>query len=258
MGLFEILVVCAVVAIFLAILVVAVMKCYRRVDRGTALVVTGSGESKVYFTNAVVWPFVSHVETIDISIQCVEIALTGKKALSCRDGIRAEFKASFLVRVNATEEEVLSVANRLGCARASDPEAVRALFYDKFVEAIGIVAGQFDTEDLVSSRERIRDEVHRIIGHDLNAFVLEDVAIDYVEIAPLEWHDPAHPRDARGIEKLTKIATAANIATNEPKQEERKRIAEQNLQADERVYALDQQRSELEASDKDAEPFQFT
>ena len=96
------------------------------------------------------------------------------------------------------------------------------------------------------------------IGRDLNGFVLDDVAIHRIEIVPLECHDPAHPRDALGIEKLTKIATAANMATNEAKQAERMRIAEQNLQADERVLALERQRRELAAGDDDANPFQLT
>ena len=42
-----------------------------------------------------------------------------------------------------------------------------------------------DFEDLYRERDKFRDKIIAIIGNDLNGYVLEDAAIDYLEQTPV-------------------------------------------------------------------------
>ena len=91
---------------------------------------------------------------------------------------------AFFVRVNKTVQDVMQVAQLLGCDRASRESALVELFDAKFSEALKTVGKQFDFVDLYNSRERFKEEILNIIGTDLNGYVLDDAAIDYLEQTP--------------------------------------------------------------------------
>lgn len=184
----------------------------RRVTPGTALVVHGMGDrgARVHLDGAaLVLPVVQRADVIDLSIQPIELDHRGKDGLSCKDGIRADVKTTFLLRVNPTIEDVLSVAQSVGCARATDRATLEQLFTAKFSEALKIVAGQLDFEHLHAERDKFRDQVMVTIGPSLNGYRLDDVAIDYLEQTPLEQLDPHNVLDARGIKKI-KAQTGRN------------------------------------------------
>src|SRR5688572_30584207 len=102
------------------------------VARGTAIVITGGSYPRVVFTRALVLPILHRAETIDLAMHSVQLSRRGREGLVCRDSIRADVQATFLVRVNRTAEDVLRVADSVGCARASDPAALEHLFAGKF------------------------------------------------------------------------------------------------------------------------------
>jgi uncharacterized membrane protein YqiK len=64
-------------------------------------------------------------EVMDISVKTIEIDRRGKEGLICKDNIRADIKVTFFVRVNKTTEDVLKVAQSIGCVRASDQKHPR-------------------------------------------------------------------------------------------------------------------------------------
>jgi uncharacterized membrane protein YqiK len=73
-----------------------VARCYRRVEQGKALIVTGLGpEPRVSLTGALVYPILQKAEVLDISVKKIVIELIGPRALICRDDIRANLEASF-------------------------------------------------------------------------------------------------------------------------------------------------------------------
>ncbi len=224
---------------------------YRLVDQGRALIKTGvglgGGEPHVTFTGFTVWPIINRAELMDISVKTVEIDRRGKDGLICADNIRADIKVTFFVRVNKTVEDVLKVAQSIGAARASDPKTVEHLFTAKFSEALKTVGKQLEFEDLYKKRETFRDQIKEVIGRDLNGFVLDDVAIDYLEQTPLELMDAQNILDAQGIKKITDITTVQNVMTNELRQKERMDIGSQTLKGDEAMFAFNQRRAEAEA-----------
>ncbi len=226
---------------------------YRQVDQGRALVInTMSTEPTVTFTGAVVYPIINRAETMDLSVKTVEIDRRGKEGLICNDNIRADINVTFFVRVNKTVEDVLKVAQSIGCTRASDPKALEELFTAKFAEALKTVGKHFNFDELYTKRDEFKDKIIEVIGKDLNGFILDDAAIDYLEQTPLEHLDKDNIMDADGIRKITDLTVIQNVKTNELRQKERMEIGSQNLTADEAVFRFEQRRAEAEAK-KDRE-----
>lgn len=224
---------------------------YRQVAQGQVLIVnTMKTEPKVSFTGAVVIPIIHRAEVMDISLKTIEIDRRGKQGLICADNIRADIKVSFFVRVNKTVEDVLKVAGAVGCARASDLGTLQELFEAKFSEGLKTVGKRLNFEDLYKEREVFKDQIVGVIGKDLNGYMLEDAAIDFLEQTPIEMLDRENILDAQGIRKITELTTIQNVLTNEFRQDERKKITKQNVESDEAVFALERQRAEAAAKQR--------
>ncbi|WP_309891818.1 hypothetical protein [Archangium sp.] len=228
-----------------------VSRFYRQVDQGRALIINPfKGEPIVTFTGSIVWPIINRAEVMDIALKTVEIDRRGKEGLICQDNIRADIKVTFFVRVNKTREDVLKVAQAIGCARASDEGTLEHLFEAKFSEALKTVGKSFDFEELYTKRDAIKDQVILVIGKDLNGYMLEDCAIDFLEQTPVEMLDKDNILDAQGIRKITELTAVQNIHTNEFRQSERMAITKRNVEADEAIFALERQRAEAAAKQK--------
>lgn len=229
-------------------LLVLIARTWRQVDQGRAMIVNKMGsEPKVTFTGAIVLPIVNKAEVMDLSVKTIEISRRGKEGLICADNIRADIKVTFFVRVNKTVDDVLRVAQSIGCIRASQQTTLEELFAAKFSEALKTVGKKMEFEQLYTQRDIFKDQIIQVIGKDLNGYVLDDAAIDYLEQTPVEVLDPQNVLDSLGIEKITKITTAANIATNQLRQTERMELGKQNLTAQEAIFRFEQQQSEAEA-----------
>jgi uncharacterized membrane protein YqiK len=225
-----------------------IARFYRQVEQGRALIVnTSRTEPTVAFTGAFIWPVINKAETMDLSVKTIEIDRRGKEGLICNDNIRADINVTFFVRVNKTREDVLKVAQSIGCARASDHGTLNELFTAKFAEALKTVGKHFNFEELYTKRDAFKDKIIEVIGQDLNGFILDDAAIDYLEQTPLEALDKDNIMDADGIRKITEITVQHNVQTNELRQKERMEMGSQNLNADEAVFRFDQRRAEAEA-----------
>lgn len=239
-------------AAFVVLGVMAMMaRFYRKVNQGRAMVVSRlSREPWVNFSGGLVLPIIDRAEEMDISVKTIEIDRKGGEGLICKDNIRADIKVTFFVRVNKTQEDVLMVAQSVGVARASSHEAVEELFAAKFSEALKTVGKRIDFEGLYQERAKFRDDILDVIGDDLNGFVLDDAAIDYLEQTPIESLSDRDVLDAQGIHKITMLTTQQHVLTNKYKQEERKELTRQNVEADQAVFELEKQRAEAEARQK--------
>ncbi len=225
-----------------------VTRFLRQVDQGKAIIINTWGKgAQVSFSGVVVYPIINRAEMMDISVKTIDIDRRGKEGLICRDNIRADIKVTFFVRVNKTPEDVLKVAQSIGCARASDQATLDELFSAKFSEALKTVGKRLDFEELYTKREQFKDELIEVIGRDLNGYILDDAAIDFLEQTPLNSLDPHNILDAQGIRKITDITAGQNVRTNELRQKERMDVGSQNLAADEAVFRYEQQRADAEA-----------
>jgi len=237
----------AIVVLTLGVLYV-VARFYVKVDQGKALIINKMrAEPDVTFTGGVVVPIIYRAEVMDISVKTIEISRRGKEGLICQDNIRADIKVAFFVRVNKTKEDVLKVAQSIGCDRASEQDTLETLFTAKFSEALKTVGKKLDFEQLYTQRDDFKDQIIQVIGRDLNGYVLDDCAIDYLEQTPIESLDKDNILDAQGIRKITAITAEQNMMTNQLRQDERKEVTRQNLEADEAILELERRRADAEA-----------
>ncbi len=221
----------------------------RQVEQGKALVINSfiTGTVRVSFTGALIWVPFHKVEEMDISVKTIEIDRRGTDGLICRDNIRADIKVNFFVRVNKTQDDVIKVAQAIGCIRASNQDTLEILFSAKFSEALKTAGKRLDFEDLYTKRHEFRDMIIEVIGTDLNGYQLEDCAIDYLEQTPLEHLDPTNILDAQGIRKITELTAIQHVKTNEFQNSEKKQIKKQDVEAAEAIYELERQQAEAAA-----------
>lgn len=221
---------------------------YVKVEQGEALIVNDLSQTpKVYFTGAMVWPVIHKKEVMRISVLTLEIDRRGKEGLICKDHIRADITVAFYIRVNETPEDVLKVAKSVGVARASNKEAVNELFNAKFSEALKSVGKQLEFVELFDNRIRFREEIVKTIGEDLNGYILEDVAIDYLEQTPIELLDPNNAMDAQGIRKLTELVKTQAEETNRLRNDQKLEIDRKDTATTEALLELEKQRAEAQA-----------
>jgi uncharacterized membrane protein YqiK len=228
-------------------LLVFFSRFYRKVDQGTAIVRNGFGGTKVKFSGSFVIPIMHQAEYIDISVKRVIIDRKGKEGLICKDNMRADITVVFFVRVNKTVEDVRRVAESIGCERASEQKSLQILFEAKFSEALKTVGKRFDFVGLYNSREEFKEEILKIIGTDLNGFVMDDAAIDFLEQTPIEMLNPDNILDSEGIKKITQQTSDQKVLSNQINQDREKVITRQNVEAKEAILELNRQLAEATA-----------
>jgi len=227
------------------------LSMYRKVDQGTALIINSlKSEPDVTFTGGLVLPIIHRSEVMDISLKTIEIDRKGHEGLICQDNIRADIKVTFFVRVNKTKDDVLHVAQAIGCVRASKQETLNELFQAKFSEALKTVGKQMDFVELYQEREKFKNRIIETIGHDLSGYKIEDAAIDYLEQTPLENLNENNILDAQGIKKITELTSIERIKANEIRRHQDKVMTQQNVDAREKILELERQQAEAEIRQK--------
>ncbi|MFQ3250419.1 MAG: putative membrane protein YqiK [Glaciecola sp.] len=236
----------AVVVICLAI-VFMLARLYKKVEQGRAMIINTMRDTKVTFTGGVVLPVFHKLEVMDISLKTIEVDRSGTDGLICRDNIRADIKVAFFVKVNKNRDDVLKVAQAIGCERASNIATLEDLFSAKFSEALKTVGKSLEFEDLYAKRDNFRDMIIDNIGTDLNGYVLEDVAIDYLEQTPIEKLDPNNILDSQGIRKITQLTADQHIQTNVFQRDEEMKIKRKDVETREAILELERQEADAVA-----------
>ncbi|MDI1314270.1 hypothetical protein, partial [Prosthecobacter sp.] len=238
-----------ILGIFLGILILF-SRFFRKVQQGQAIVRNGIGGTKVTFNGMIVIPVAHQSEYMDISVKRIEIERKAQEGLICKDNLRADIKVAFFVRVNKTPEDVLRVAQSIGCTRASTVDTIRVLFDAKFSEALKTVGKRFEFVQLYNERDHFKSEILKVIGTDLNGFTLDDCAIDFLEQTRLENLDPDNILDAEGIKKITELTAAQAKLSNNIQRDKEKVIKQQDVQAREAILELERQLAETESKQK--------
>ncbi len=224
---------------------------YRKVGPEEAVVISGMGGLRAASGEGTwVYPVLHRAELMDLSVKRIEIARKGESGLICKDNIRADIEVAFFVRVNNSKEAILQVAQSLGCRRASDRAALVELFDAKFIEALKNVGKHFEFVELFIERDKFKEQILKVIGSDLNGFVLDDCAIDYLEQTPVEKLNLNNILDAEGIKKITELTSREHMLANEIARNKEKTIKKQDVEAFEAIYQLEKQRVEAQEKQK--------
>lgn len=235
------------VAIIVLGLGMAVSRFFQKVGPEEAIIRSGAGGLQVATGSGIfVVPILHRAEYMDLSVKRIEISRRGEAGLICKDNMRADIEVAWFVRVNTRPEDILQVAQSLGCRRASEQQALEELFSAKFSEALKSIGKQFNFVDLYTERERFRQQIVDHIGTDLNGYVLEDCAIDYLEQTPVELLNPQNILDAEGIKKITDLTAREHVLSNQITRDKEKTIKKQDVEAQEAIYELERQRVEAE------------
>ncbi len=238
------------VAVFLFVVLCAGIlfaQFYKKVGPDEGLVRSGAGGLRAATGRGIfVWPILHKVEKMDLSVKRIEIKRQAENGLICRDNMRADIEVAFFVRVNNELKDILDVAQSVGCERASDLQRLTELFDAKFSEALKTVGKQFDFVELFVERDRFKQEILNVIGTDLNGYVLDDCAIDYLEQTPVTKLDPQNVLDAEGIKKITDLTAKEHIVSNDITREKEKTIKKQDVEAREAILELEKQQVEAE------------
>lgn len=227
-----------------------ILSMYKKTVQGIVILRTGYGGTKVFFNAGIVIPVIHRMESMDISVKKLEIAREGKAGLICKDNMRADIQVAFFIRVNKSTDDIVNVGQTIGCQRASDINTLRELFEAKFSEALKTVGKKFEFIELYEARSEFRQEILDIIGTDLNGYVLDDCAIDYLEQTKIENLDKDNILDSEGIKKITELTANQNIKANQVRRDEEKTITKQNVEAREAILELEKQLAEKEESQK--------
>jgi len=227
-----------------------ILSMYKKTVQGIVILRTGYGGTKVFFNAGIVIPIIHRMESMDISVKKLEIAREGKAGLICKDNMRADIQVAFFIRVNKSVDDIVNVGQTIGCHRASDIHTLRELFEAKFSEALKTVGKKFEFIELYEARSEFRQEILDIIGTDLNGYVLDDCAIDYLEQTSIDSLDKDNILDSEGIKKITELTATQNIKANQVRRDEEKTITKQNVEAREAILELEKQLAEKEESQK--------
>ncbi|MDF1548862.1 MAG: hypothetical protein P1P88_13645, partial [Bacteroidales bacterium] len=239
------------IAILLFVLISLFIKWYKKPIHGRALVRTGSGGTKIAFEKGMfVIPVLHRLEIMDITLKTISIERMGGNGLICKDNIRADIKVAFFIRVNRDVEEAAKVALNIGCQSASTKETLENLFDAKFSEALKTVGKQFEFVDLYNNRDDFRKEILSLIGRNLNGYLLDDCAIDYLEQTSLSSMKSDNILDAEGIKKIIELTATQQIKANFIENEKRKTITKQDAEAQETILQYERQLAEKQQTQK--------
>ena len=231
----------------------------KKIKPSEAGVRTGFGGIKVQKDWILCVPILQQLQIMDLSVKKLEVVRKGKDGLMCQDNIRADIEVVFYVRVNDEKSEVdgrtgyhdiKTVATKVGCERASEIELLRQLFEAKFSEALKSAAKLMDFEKLHTDRMPFRQVIIDTIGSDLNGYILEDVAIDYLEQTPKENYDPSNVLDAQGIEKIVRITSGLEEISNDRVRQKEILIKEQDVESAVQIKRLEREYEEFLAQTK--------
>ena len=135
----------AVILVVLLGILALFSQFFRKVGPEEAIVRSGQGGLRAKTGKGIfVIPILHRAEVMDLSLKRIEIKRRGEAGLICQDNVRADIEVAFYVRVNNKIEDILQVAESVGCKRASEQAAMVVLFDALFSEALKTVGKQFD------------------------------------------------------------------------------------------------------------------
>lgn len=170
-----------VLAMFVIGIMVLFALFYVQVEPGKVMVFSGIAQDlDVEFNRRLILPVIHRMDIMDVSVKKITVEINEGNVV-CKDGTVANIKMSFFVRVNKTKQDIINVAQSIGCKRASEQSELTELFSAKFSEAIKAVALGLSFAEIELGQEKFRDEVIVKIDQDLNGFLLDDAVVHYCQ-----------------------------------------------------------------------------
>lgn len=238
------LVLVAVVFVGLFAIGMIFARLYHRASKEKAFVRTGMGGQKVIKDGgAVVLPVFHEIIPVNMNTLKLEVKRNKAESLITKDRMRVDIVAAFFVRVMPSEEGIANAAQTLG-QRTLDPEALRELVEDKFVDALRSTAATMTMQQLQDQRPEFVQGVQNAVSEDLtkNGLELESVSLTSLDQTSKEFFNANNAFDAEGLTRLTQETENRRRQRNEIEQDTEVAVRQKNLDAEKQK--LDIQRQE--------------
>ncbi|HSI96352.1 MAG: flotillin family protein [Methylophilaceae bacterium] len=220
---------------FVGLLVIGMIfaRLYRRSSKELAFVRTGLGGQKVVMDGgAIVLPIFHECVSINMNTLKLEVSRSGSDSLITLDRLRVDAVAAFFVRVIPSTEGVANAAQTLG-QRTMDPDSLKELVEDKFVDALRAAAVSMSMHQLLDKRADFIQAVQNAVSEDLlkNGLELESVSLTRLDQTSIKFFDAQNAFDAEGLTKLTQQTQQRARERNEIEQDTAVAIAQKNYEA---------------------------
>jgi uncharacterized membrane protein YqiK len=230
----------AIVAMF--VLGFIFSRLYQRSSKERSFVRTGLGGQKVIMDGgALKLPVFHELIWVNMNTLKLEAHRSDQDSLFTRDRMRVDVVAAFFVRVIPTVEGISTAAQTLG-QRTLDPEALKALVEDKFVDALRAASVSMTMQELLDKRQDFIQAVQNAVAEDLmkNGLELESVSLTSFDQTGKEFFNADNAFDAEGLTRLTEETQKRAKERNEIEQNTQVAIAQKNFEATQQKLAIEQ------------------
>ncbi|QJR14615.1 flotillin family protein [Usitatibacter palustris] len=227
------IIVALIVVVALFVVGMIFSRLYQRSSKERAFVRTGLGGQKVIMDGgAVKLPVFHELIWVNMNTLKLEVHRSDKDSLFTKDRMRVDVVAAFFVRVIPTVEGIADAAQTLG-QRTLDPEALKALVEDKFVDALRAASVSMTMQDFLDKRQDFIQAVQNAVAEDLtkNGLELESVSLTSFDQTSKNFFNPDNAFDAEGLTRLTQETQKRSKERNEIEQTTQVAIAQKNFEA---------------------------
>lgn len=217
-------------------------RLYQRASKERAFVRTGLGGQKIIMDGgAIVLPIFHEIITVNMNTLKLEVERRQGESLIAKDRMRVDVVATFFVRVQQTAEAVSTAAQTLG-QRTLDPDSLKALVEDKFVDSLRATAATMTMQELQDKRREFVQAVQNAVAEDLekNGLELESVSLTKLDQTEKKFFNPDNAFDAEGLTRLTQETENRRRERNEIEQTTEVQVRTKNLQATREKLTIEQ------------------
>ncbi|MBS7778205.1 flotillin family protein [Acidovorax sp. CCYZU-2555] len=211
-----------------------VARLYQRASKETAFVRTGLGGQKVIINGgALVLPVFHEIIPVNMNTLKLEVSRKEEQSLIALDRMRVDVAAAFFVRVKQMAESVSTAAQTLG-RKTMEPQQLKLLVEDKFVDALRATAATMTMQELQDKRREFVQAVQNAVAEDLekNGLELESVSLTSMDQTAKDFFNPDNAFDAEGLTRLTQETEARRKQRNDIEQDTEVQVRTKNLEAE--------------------------
>lgn len=240
-GVLDILMLAGLFLLALFVIGFVFARLYRRATKEMSFVRTGLGGQKVIMDGGAIVLPVFH-DTIPVNMNTLKLEVQRRQAesLITRDRMRVDVVAAFFVRVKQTVEAISTAAQTLG-QRTLDPDALKQLVEDKFVDSLRATAATMTMQELQDKRRDFVQAVQNAVAEDLaqNGLELESVSLTNLDQTDKKFFNPDNAFDAEGLTRLTEETQARRKQRNDIEQDTEVQVRQKNLEAERQKLDID-------------------
>jgi uncharacterized membrane protein YqiK len=216
-------------------------RLYTRASKERSFVRTGLGGQKVVMDGgALRLPVFHELIWVNMNTLKLEVHRAGKESIFTKDRMRVDVVAAFFVRTIPTVEGIANAAQTLG-QRTLDPEALKELIEDKFVDSLRAASVSMSMHELLDKRQDFIQAVQNAVAEDLtkNGLELESVSLTKLDQTPKDFFNVDNAFDAEGLTRLTQETQKRAKERNEIEQSTQVEIAQKNYEAAQQKLTID-------------------